>query len=250
MKKIFNITTAISNKLLTIEKNKNFKKWESYMWILCFFVAGYICDENIFIASVLLVICFMIQIVGCLDETLNSIKGFMSKGIMHWSLVTIFLIIILDDFGKTIVLPYIISTLTWCFYSLLANNKVASIVNQIVSAVFAVIVLLKDMILSLIPEKVLNKMLTSGYTVGAEIEAVFNLICTPILITNLIAMTLCLLKGYWIEKYNNNQDTGQKGINVEEEIETIKENNKQLYKRLDELTERVAQLEKKLEGKN
>lgn len=250
MKKIFNITTAISNKLLTIEKNKNFKKWESYMWILCFFVAGYICDENIFIASVLLVICFMIQIVGCLDETLNSIKGFMSKGIMHWSLVTIFLIIILDDFGKTIVLPYIISTLTWCFYSLLANNKVASIVNQIVSAVFAVIVLLKDMILSLIPEKVLNKMLTSGYTVGAEIEAVFNLIFTPILITNLIAMTLCMLKGYWIEKYNGNNDVGADGMDVKHEMEMLKEQNKLMSEKVEQLTEQMNQLMKKIEANN
>lgn len=250
MKKIFNITTAISNKLLTIEKNKNFKKWESYMWILCFFVAGYICDENIFIASVLLVICFMIQIVGCLDETLNSIKGFMSKGIMHWSLVTIFLIIILDDFGKTIVLPYIISTLTWCFYSLLANNKVASIVNQIVSAVFAVIVLLKDMILSLIPEKVLNKMLTSGYTVGAEIEAVFNLIFTPILITNLIAMTLCMLKGYWIEKYNDNNDVGADGMDVKHEMEMLKEQNKLMSEKVEQLTEQINQLMKKIEANN
>lgn len=250
MKRIFYITYKIADSVLLIRKSQAFEKWGELCGFILFILSGLIAFVSNNIPYFLLVICFFIQVIDNAPKCLLSISGFLTSGIWYWFVFTVLLIIIFEWFGGGVFSVYLISTITWCFYSLIANNKVSSMVNQIVSAVFAVIVLLKDMILSLVPDEVLNKTFTDEYTMGRGLEAVFNLICTPILITNLIAMTLCLLKGYWIEKYNNNQDTGQKGINVEEEIETIKENNKQLYKRLDELTERVAQLEKKLEGKN
>jgi hypothetical protein len=35
---------------------------------------------------------------------------------------------------------------------------------------------------------------------------IFDLAFSPILAINFIAVIFCILKGYWIEKYNNNMD--------------------------------------------
>ena len=38
------------------------------------------------------------------------------------------------------------------------------------------------------------------------IDMVWGLISAPFLAINLIALLLCTLKGYWIEKYNDGED--------------------------------------------
>ncbi|MBQ8319126.1 MAG: hypothetical protein IJX85_12425 [Lachnospiraceae bacterium] len=91
----------------------------------------------------------------------------------------------------------------------MANNKVANVANQILSTTFAVIVLFKDTLISLIPEYELSKELIYGYSCEKTIELIFNIAFTPILVINLIALLLCTLKGYWIEKYNNNKDISE-----------------------------------------
>lgn len=101
---------------------------------------------------------------------------------------------------------YIVPSATWFFYSLIANNKVANTANQLLSSLFAIIVLLKDTIISMIPDSVSSQQIEHGYTVGNLIEMLFNFSFSPILAINIIALALCTLKGYWIETYNNNED--------------------------------------------
>jgi len=38
------------------------------------------------------------------------------------------------------------------------------------------------------------------------VDMVWGLISAPFLAINLIALLLCTLKGYWIDKYNNGKD--------------------------------------------
>ena len=209
MKRIFYITYKIADRVLLIRKSQAFGKWGELCGFISFVLSGLIAFVSNNIPYFLLIICFFIRIIDNAPKCLLSVVGFLVSGIWYWFVFTVLLIIIFGWLGGGVFSVYLISTITWCFYSLISNNKVFGIVNQIVSAVFAVIVLLKDMILSLVPDEVLNKSFTDEYTMGRGLEAVFNLICTPILITNLIAMTLCMLKGYWIEKYNNGCDIGQ-----------------------------------------
>lgn len=93
------------------------------------------------------------------------------------------------------------------------NNKVATIINELFSAILAILVLIKDLIISAIPTEILN-MECEGhimgnmykYTYEQLFQLGFNLIITPFLAINILALLFCSIKGYWIEKYNNGKD--------------------------------------------
>ena len=65
---------------------------------------------------------------------------------------------------------------------------------------------MKDVVIAVIPETELNKVISNGYTKGKTIDMVWGLISAPFLAINLIALLLCTLKGYWIDKYNDGKD--------------------------------------------
>ncbi len=244
MGKIFNITYIVADKLLSISNDKKSEKTRSLCYLVLFFISGYIACVTQRVPYYLLIICFIILIINDAHKYLLSIRHFLTVGLCYWIIFSLMLMVIFLFFGASVFFAYVIFAITWCFYSLLANNKVACAANQIISALLAVIVLLKDTIMSLMPDAMLNTMFDSDYSIGQLAEATFNLICTPILIVNLISMTLCMLKGYWIERYNDYKDTGQKGMDVEKEIETLKENEKHLYEQINQLTEQVAKQDK------
>lgn len=239
MRKLFNITYIVADKLLSISKDKKSERLRSLGYLVLFFISGYIACVTQRVPYYLLIICFIILIINDAHKYLLSIRNFLTVGLCYWIIFSLMLMVIFLSLGGSVFFAYVIFAITWCFYSLLANNKVACAANQIISALLAVIVLLKDTIMSLMPDAMLNTMFDSDYSIGRLAEATFNLICTPILIVNLISMTLCMLKGYWIEKYNDNSDIGQDNFDVKKEIEALKEQNRQLVERVDELTQQI-----------
>lgn len=96
--------------------------------------------------------------------------------------------------------------ISWCSYSLIANNKVATAANQVHSTILGLIVIMKDMIIYSLPAAYLNRVTPAGDTYETAIETSFGMIFYPLLAINLIALLLCTLKGYWIDKYNNGED--------------------------------------------
>lgn len=248
--KLFSFTHRVGNKMLYLAENKL-----CIMLIIMIItgVCAFSVDRGNPIAGIIFfIVTYFMLFIMCAKESLLSAWGFMTLGSVYWCIIAALIYLTLSRMVSVTsnLIAYVIFAVTWIMYSLFANNKVAMLANQIHSTILALVVLSKDVIFAIIPSWLLETTKSDGETFGNVLEKIFLSIFSPFLAVNLIALFMCILKGYWIEKYNNNQDTGQKGINVEEEIETIKENNKQLYKRLDELTERVAQLEKKLEGKN
>ena len=237
--KIFLFTYKLGESLLELRDAFLLKLLFIISVVLLFVLSNV--QGSIFLKLICLSIVILVLAIGCSKKSLLSITGFLGVGCIYWFLFSCIIksFIETNDLVMDIIILNIIYGLTWCFYSLLANNRVASTVNQIVSAVFAVIVLLKDTIILLIPDTVMDKMYVYDYTTDRLVEAVFNFICTPILITNIIAMTLCMLKGYWIEKYNDNRDIGQDNFDVKKEIEALKEQNRQLVEKVDELTQQI-----------
>ena len=116
-----------------------------------------------------------------------------------------------------ITIYYIISAIIWWFYSLIANNKVASTANEILSAIFGILILIKDTYITMTPTSTLELKDGLGYTYEKSIEMISGIIFSPLLAINIIALLLCVLKGYWIEKYNNNQDVGYEYTDSHEE---------------------------------
>lgn len=147
-------------------------------------------------------------LMGNLEHILLSIRGFLGLGILYYLGICFFLFqwILTGNYKLNIMISLGVAAWLWIKYSMMANCRVACLANQVLSTLFGLIVILKDVVIALIPETALNKVMSNGYTMGKTIDMVWGLISAPFLAINLIALLLCSLKGYWIEKYNDGKD--------------------------------------------
>lgn len=145
--------------------------------------------------------------IGLSKSIFLSLRGFLLSGMVYWFCITgLVLYNIWNIIGGGVAIIYPLIFVSWCIYSLMANNKVATAANQVHSTVLGLIVIMKDIIIYSIPATYLNKVTAAGDTYEKAIEVSFGTLFYPILAINLIALLLCTLKGYWIEKYNGGQD--------------------------------------------
>ena len=130
-------------------------------------------------------------------------------------IVTLIILLLLFLNGEilTLVVFYIIVAFLWFGYSICVNNKVSTIVNELLSAALAILVLIKDLIVSALPTEILDveyelPIIDNVYKYTGEqlFQLAFNCLVTPFLIINIIALLLCTVKGYWIDKYNDGKD--------------------------------------------
>lgn len=210
IKKIFYFTHKVGCKLLQIRRNAVFEKYAGKVMLLLFLFAAVLSQFNPlkYVVLLLLLIWFVINFIFDTNKFLLSITGFLGIGLYYWFIFTYIIIYFVNtrNIVWNAICSYSIAALMWWFYSLIANNKVANVANQILSALFALVVLMKDTMLAMMPLNVLEQEYIKGYTVEKIIEIMSGFIFSPILAVNIIALVLCTLKGYWIEKYNDNMD--------------------------------------------
>ncbi|MCM1083331.1 MAG: hypothetical protein NC428_07625 [Clostridium sp.] len=231
LERIFYCTYMMGQKLLSASKKNN------CITAIILLLLMYVASLNIPVIIHIAFLCFMVVLFVTNADALISIKKFLGIGFLYWFVITGYVIMLAECqfniFGNVMV--YAIFAISWWFYSLLANNKVATVANQIISTILACVVLLKDTVISLIPSTVMGMEPVAGYTNEQRIEIFFNLTFSPMLAINLFAMLLCTLKGYWIEKYNDNKDLGyQEPENTDKdntenydiEKETMKQNKR------------------------
>lgn len=145
--------------------------------------------------------------IGLSKDIFLSLRGFLLSGMLYWFCITgLVLYNVWNIIGIRVVIIYPVLMISWCIYSLIANNKVATAANQVHSTILGLIVIMKDMIIYSLPAAYLNRVTPAGDTYETAIETSFGMIFYPILAINLIALLLCSLKGYWIEKYNDGKD--------------------------------------------
>lgn len=145
--------------------------------------------------------------IGLSKDIFLSLRGFLLSGMLYWFCITgLVLYNVWNIIGIRVVIIYPVLMISWCIYSLIANNKVATVANQVHSTILGLIVIMKDMIIYSLPAAYLNRVTPAGDTYETAIETSFGMIFYPILAINLIALLLCSLKGYWIEKYNDGKD--------------------------------------------
>lgn len=145
--------------------------------------------------------------IGLSKDIFLSLRGFLLSGMLYWFCITgLVLYNIWNIIGRSVAIMYPLLMISWCIYSLIANNKVATAANQVHSTILGLIVIMKDMILYALPASYLNQVTPAGDTYEKAIEVSFGTIFYPLLAINLIALLLCTLKGYWIDKYNNGKD--------------------------------------------
>lgn len=191
----------------------------SSIWILVFgfslmvAIAGLIVLRNNeslgYIMIELSAFCLYISVLmGNLEYIFLSVRGFLGLGILYYLGICFFLFqwILTGNYKLNIMISLGVAAWLWIEYSMMANCKVACLANQVLSTIFGLIVILKDVVIAVIPETELNKVISSGYTMEKMVDMVWGLISAPFLAINLIALLLCTLKGYWIDKYNNGKD--------------------------------------------
>lgn len=217
------ILCNIGNKIIKLSHTR----WIQAMFYICLLMLaaiGYLITiKGITSLTVLYMFIFILffftLIIGNAYKNLTSVRGFLGNGLLNYLIIVISagVFIHTGKFIMDITIYYIISAIIWWFYSLIANNKVASTANEILSAIFGILILIKDTYITMTPTSTLELKDGLGYTYEKSIEMISGIIFSPLLAINIIALLLCVLKGYWIEKYNNNQDVGYEYTDSHEE---------------------------------
>ena len=177
--------------------------------ISTYFLKNLSANINLTIIMIGILIVFGINIICDSDKLLLSVVGCLLPGILYYfAVICVMLLLIrtiINNEMYDIYIVYILASLYWWKYSLIANNKVATLGNEVISSFFAILLLIKDTLLTLISSDVLNYTYNE-ITVEEYINILWNVTVSPILVINIIALIICSIKGYWIEKYNNGKD--------------------------------------------
>lgn len=218
MKKIFSLSYKLGKKILLLKNSNAFKMFSITISVLLIILLRCVTNQlaNQIISILFYIVIVLLEIMLLSDKVLLSVKGFLEYGIFQYIQllgVIILLLLFLNGEVLTLVALYIIVAFLWFGYSICVNNKVSTIVNELLSAALAILVLIKDLIVSALPTEILNveyelPIIDNIYKYTGEqlFQLVFNCLVTPFLIINIIALVLCTVKGYWIEKYNDGKD--------------------------------------------
>lgn len=176
--------------------------------LILFVIDGILSVRNIFLTMIVFAMTYVLIFITNSCKFLLSLRGFFFGGTLYWIAITrVIQYCIWHSSGISWIqdgYPFVL--ISWCFYSLIANNKVASAANQVHSTILGLIVIMKDEIIYSLPASYLNQITPAGDTYEKVIETSFGTVFYPFLAINLIALLLCSLKGYWIEKYNDGKD--------------------------------------------
>ncbi len=197
-------TYTFGNKMIKSTDNKSI----GCLGLILLVISGILSVRNIFLAMIVFAMVYVLIFITNSYKILLSFRGFFFSGTVYWIAITMAIkYSIWHSSGTSWIqggYPFIL--VSWCIYSLIANNKVATAANQVHSTILGLIVIMKDMIIYSLPAAYLNRVTPAGDTYETAIETSFGMIFYPILAINLIALLLCSLKGYWIEKYNDGKD--------------------------------------------
>jgi len=195
---------TLGNKMIKSADNKSI----GCLGLILFVISGILSVRNIFLTMIVCAMIYVLIFITNSCKFLLSLRGFFFGGTLYWIAITMAIkYSIWHSSGTSWIqggYPFIL--VSWCIYSLIANNKVATVANQVHSTILGLIVIMKDMIIYSLPAAYLNRVTPAGDTYEKAIETSFGMIFYPILAINLIALLLCTLKGYWIDKYNDGKD--------------------------------------------
>lgn len=235
---ILNIFSMLFDKQIRLQRfcYKNNKLLEKAMYVsifaLIFFFALYEITNFEILISIGNFITLVIIILFALSH-INTVLTSFRKFILYGVFSEIVIMISIDDFiSKRIqtndfisdhilhyILMFICMLITWCFISFITKNDIATLTNLIFSTIMGIVVLLKDMAFELIPSDYGNNQDSYNYLYNQIDKILLDMKIIPILITNLIATSICAIKGYWIKNYNNDTDITMDLIKKEENSE-------------------------------
>lgn len=111
--------------------------------------------------------------------------------------------------------PYL---LFWAMLSFFANSKVSIFTNGIMTGITSCLDTAVNWVLDVQPEhlnqsqETVTVLANQGFTCKQLVIMYTDCLIKPVLIVNLILFMICLVRSYWIEKYNHGIDISLKTI--------------------------------------
>lgn len=174
-------------------------------------------------------------------QMFTSIKGFIKYSVFPLMISFIMLYELFDVFASNYIsidepiksyLPYIFICLAlcfaWCIHSSFCNIDISTIINGILTAGIGVLIELKSVIINMIPYEKLQEFLpvnetlleAEGHNIRSILDVTISMVLFPLLLTLSIATVVCIIKKYWIKKYNSGMDINRE-LNTYEDIEFL-----------------------------
>lgn len=121
--------------------------------------------------------------------------------------------------------------LVWCIYSSFCNIDISTIINGILTAGIGVLIEFKSIIINIIPYKKIQNLLSlddtilemNGHNIRSMLDTIISLVLFPLLLTLSIATVICIIKKYWIKKYNCGMDINNE-LNIYNDVSAHQEN--------------------------
>ena len=151
---------------------------------------------------VIISICFfLIDFIRSLNKMTTSLRSFLLDSVF---LELISLAVLFDVFNKIahlgnnsydFIIQYVLIvlaiTISWSIVSCMANNKVATLANIILSTAIGLMIYIKDAIFDVLPDSLFQKydssdfLISIGYTPKGIVQAALNYAFLPFLISNI-----------------------------------------------------------------
>lgn len=226
-KTLFDFQMKIHRRLYAHEENiKNIDKYTWYgMFIAMILYAIFPTKLTLYFLTIVSVTNVIIMALEKMNLMATSLRNFLLYG--TFSETVLFIIALSaairifknDNYILEYILFTTLLTVTWSTISFLVNNKVATLANLILSTIIGLFLYINDAVFSILPENLVKETARIqemvGYTDKQLLESSITILLLPFLISNIVATLICAIKGYWIEKYNNNQDITMEEIKKE-----------------------------------
>lgn len=208
---------------------------------------------------VIISICFfLIAFIRSLNKMTTSLRSFLLDSVF---LELISVAVLFDVFNKIahlgnnsydFIIQYVLIvlaiTISWSIVSCMANNKVATLANIILSTAIGLMIYIKDAIFDVLPDSLFQKydssdfLISIGYTPKGIVQAALNYAFLPFLISNIIAALICEIKGYWIDKYNDGKDITMEMIKEDINEKEVHSSNESVEKSREKLEQTQANI--------
>ncbi len=186
-------------------RNFKFVLYVCFLLTVCLSVISIYLFNNIAITYISLFIFILLYFLSCVfTNFLNSAISFFIHSIFICFFIQLLVLSILSNVVVDSFQKYLLVCLTffvvWSFLSLIVDNNVSTLVNEILSICFGVLLLIKDVIFDCLPNDFVIDLSTisnqNGFISKYSIVTDLNLFFTPCLIINSTTMILCLIKGH------------------------------------------------------
>lgn len=202
--KLFSFTDNARNKIQQAEKylyNHKHIFWIIFIPLIIIFVISAL-NQVFLLGNITGIVIIILVYIKVFLKMFSSLRCFLGGSILFSVMLSIMTGLIINSLTYNPFIIYLIEIISfgfiWTFISLIADNKISTISNELYAISFSVILIIKDSVINII-EYIFHLTINDFEVVAID------MIVVPLVIINSVSTVMCLLKGYYIEKYGKNE---------------------------------------------